>query len=276
VSRSCCRGARSRAHASVSLRFRREVSGRSATDQFVESEQKGRECRSRSPREGSPSSRRSPAWSGGALSSLVALVRPTLARASGNRAESLLLLDLGEARLSRPLHVLRLDMPSVRFFPLRRLCWLAPLHRAGGARGPRDLPGQLLHGEQGQRGPPPGQDQLRAHPPRRGAAHPPRGRRGVPPRVPRVPDPLQVQPHQDAQDGLPGHHEHAGPRQALPRQVPHHVDVRGVRGPAGAPADGGVLGQRQLHRGAVVLRRGQARLGDAHHGLPPRAQPRHP
>ena len=38
-------------------------------------------------------------------------------------------------------------------------------------------------------------------------------------------------------------------------------------------ADGGVLGQREPHRRAQLLRRGQARRRVPHHGLPPRARP---
>ena len=34
---------------------------------------------------------------------------------------------------------------------------------------------------------------------------------------------LQVQPHQDHQDQLPGHHEHVGPGQAHTRALPHHL-----------------------------------------------------
>ena len=52
---------------------------------------------------------------------------------------------------------------------------------------------------------------------------------------------LQVQPHQDHQDQLHRHHEHAGAGQALPRPLPHLLHLRGVRRPAGAPPGGWVL-----------------------------------
>lgn len=39
---------------------------------------------------------------------------------------------------------------------------------------------------------------------------------------------LQIQPNQDNQDQLLGHHEHAGTCQANKRKVPPHVHIRGV------------------------------------------------
>ena len=57
------------------------------------------------------------------------------------------------------------------------------------------------------------------------------------------------------------------------RPHPPGLDLRGLRRPRGAPPDRGLLGQRQLHRPALVLRRGQALRRDAFFRLPPPAPP---
>ena len=53
------------------------------------------------------------------------------------------------------------------------------------------------------------------------------------------------------------------------RPVPDGLHLRGVRRPAGAPAAGELLGQRQPDRRAQRLRRVQAVRRGGHHGLPP-------
>ena len=53
------------------------------------------------------------------------------------------------------------------------------------------------------------------------------------------------------------------------------LDIGSIRRSLGSPADGGLLGQRQPHRTALLLRRGQALRGDAVLRLSPAAQPRH-
>ena len=135
------------------------------------------------------------------------------------------------------------------------------------------LPGQLLHGQQDERGAPGGQAQLRDHPARRGGAHSAQGGPDLPPGVPGVPRALQVQPGEDHQDQRDGHHEHAGPGQAHAGALPADEHQRGVRGPPGAPPDGGLLGQREPDRRAQLLRRGEAGGGDLDLRLPPGAQP---
>ena len=57
------------------------------------------------------------------------------------------------------------------------------------------------------------------------------------------------------------------------RAVPPRVDERGLRRPARAPADRGVLRQRQPGRPARGVRRGQALRGDAHDDVPPAVRP---
>jgi hypothetical protein len=56
--------------------------------------------------------------------------------------------------------------------------------------------------------------------------------------LPPPPPCVQVQPHQDHQDLLHRHHEHAGPGQALPRPLPHLLHLGGLRRPAAAPTGG--------------------------------------
>ncbi len=53
------------------------------------------------------------------------------------------------------------------------------------------------------------------------------------------------------------------------------VHLRGLRRSARAPADRGLLGQRQPDRPARSLRRGEALRRSHHHGLPPRPRRRH-
>ena len=72
----------------------------------------------------------------------------------------------------------------------------------------------------------------------------------------RPPACLQVQPHQDHQDLLHRHHEHAGAGQALPRPLPHLLHLGSVRRPAAAPAGGGG------RVGGLGRCRGQGSVGD--------------
>ena len=60
----------------------------------------------------------------------------------------------------------------------------------------------------------------------------------------------------DNQDERAGYAEHVGPGQARGRQAALHVDQRSVRRPAGAPSGGDLLGARQPHRAARLLRYG--------------------
>ena len=78
------------------------------------------------------------------------------------------------------------------------------------------------------------------------------------PRVPRLADALPARSDPDHQDQRARRHQHAGAGQAP--QVPHlpGLHLRGLRRSLGAPAAGGLLGQRQPDRPARLLRRGQA------------------
>ena len=69
--------------------------------------------------------------------------------------------------------------------------------------------------------------------------------------------------------GALGTHKALGLAKAKGARVRHRLDLRGLRRPARASAEGDLLGQRQPGRPARRLRRGQAlRRGDDH-GLPP-------
>jgi hypothetical protein len=87
-------------------------------------------------------------------------------------------------------------------------------------------------------------------------------RAGEPDRLPGAADP-------DAEGRLAGHAQGAGAGEGEGRALPARLHLGGVRRSAGAPAAGGLLGQRQPGRPARGLRRGQAlRRGDDD-GLPP-------
>ena len=145
---------------------------------------------------------------------------------------------------------------------------------AGGLR--RHLLRQLLHRQQAQHRPPHRQPLFRGHPARRHLPALPRGGRDLQPRVPRLADPLPERPGADHEGERPRRHQHAGAGQARACAHPPGLDLRGLRGPRGAPPDRGLLGQRQLHRPALVLRRGQALRRDAFFRLPPPAPAEHP
>ena len=92
---------------------------------------------------------------------------------------------------------------------------------------------------------------------------------------PGEPDRLSGTPDPDAEGRVAGHAQCAGTGQGQGRAVPHRVHLRGVRRPAGASAEGDVLGEREPDRPAWCLRRGEAiRRGDDH-GLPPLPRTRH-
>ena len=156
----------------------------------------------------------------------------------------------------------------------RRVHRLAPVRAPARAGARRALRRQLLHRQQAQHPPPARPAALRARAARRHLPALRRGRRDLQPRLPGVADPLPVRPGADDQDLGPRRDQHARPRQAPARADPAGLDERGVRRPRGAPADRGVLGQRQPDRPALVLRRGQALRRDAVLRLPAPAPPR--
>ena len=76
----------------------------------------------------------------------------------------------------------------------------------------------------------------------------------------------------DHEDERARRDQHARPRQAGARADVPGLDLGGLRRPEPAPADRGLLGQRQPDRSALLLRRGQALRRDAVLRLPPPAQ----
>ena len=155
----------------------------------------------------------------------------------------------------------------------RGLHRLAPVRAAAGRRVRRALRRQLLLVDQGQHRPPAAEPEVRGDPARRDLPALRRGGRDLPPRLPGIADPLPARPGADDEDRGARLDQHAGPGQAHRGEDPHHLDLRGVRRSEGAPPDGGLLGQRQPHRPACVLRRGQAGGRDAVLRLPPPARP---
>ena len=112
---------------------------------------------------------------------------------------------------------------------------------------------------------------LRAHPPRHHLPALPRGGRDLQPGLPGLADPLPERPRPDHQGERPRRHQHAGAGQAGAGADPAGLHLRGLRRPVRAPPDRGLLGQRQPHRPALLLRRGQALRRDAVLRLPPPA-----
>ena len=80
--------------------------------------------------------------------------------------------------------------------------------------------------------------------------------------VPRLARALQVQPVKTIKTNVIGA-EHARLGEARQGALFDNQHFRGVQRPSSAPSDGGVLGQRQPHRRALVLRRRQEVRGDA-------------
>ena len=129
---------------------------------------------------------------------------------------------------------------------------------------------QPAHRRPGQHRPPQ-EPRLRVHQARRHQLHQRRrpgrlraalGQPGQPDRLPRAAD-------SDAEGRRARHPQGARPGQGQGRGVRHRLDLRGLRRPARASAEGDLLGQRQPGGPARRLRRGQAlRRGDDH-GLPP-------
>ena len=101
------------------------------------------------------------------------------------------------------------------------------------------------------------------------------GRLRLPPREPGEPDRLPAAAAAHAEGRLVRHAQRARPRQGQARPLPARLDERGLRRPAGAPAAGELLGQRQPDRPARRLRRGEALRRGADDGLPPPAGRRH-
>ncbi|CAA9309351.1 MAG: UDP-glucuronate decarboxylase, partial [uncultured Gemmatimonadaceae bacterium] len=164
--------------------------------------------------------------------------------------------------------------PRHRRRRLPRLAPRRPLPRRG-ARGRRAR--QLHHRAPRERRAP---RRPRAVPPRRArhlvavrARRPVRRRAapgvpGQPPGLPRAPD-------RDAARRRARDDERARDRPRAQGAVLPRVHVRGLRRPARAPADRGVLGEREPGGAAQLLRRGEAvRRGDDD-GLPPRPRGRH-
>ena len=119
-----------------------------------------------------------------------------------------------------------------------------------------------------------GAARLRADAPRRDLPALRRGRRDLQPRLPGVAGPLPARSGADDEDQRARRDQHARPRQAHAGEDPPGLDQRGLRRPARAPADRGLLGQRQPDRPALLLRRGQALRRDAVLRLPPPARAR--
>ena len=136
----------------------------------------------------------------------------------------------------------------------------------------RHLLRQFLHRHQAQHRTPVEQPRIRADPPRHHLPALHRGRRDLQPGLPGLSDPLPERPRPDHQGERPRLDQHAGAGQAGQGPDPAGVDLRGLRRPLRAPPDRGLLGQRQLHRPALLLRRGQALRRDAVLRLPPPAQ----
>ena len=111
-------------------------------------------------------------------------------------------------------------------------------------------------------------DVSRAAADRRGARRP--VRRDPALRVAGQPDRLRAAARRDPPGRLARHAAPAGAGRGRRRPVPDGLHLRGVRRPAGAPAAGDLLGQRQPDRRPQRLRRGEALLRGGHHGLPPR------
>ena len=101
------------------------------------------------------------------------------------------------------------------------------------------------------------------------------GRLRLPPRQPGEPDRLPAAAAAHAQGRLLRYAQRARPRQGEARPLPARVDQRGLRRPAGPPADRGLLGPREPDRPARRLRRGEALRRGADDGLPPPAGCRH-
>ena len=104
---------------------------------------------------------------------------------------------------------------------------------------------------------------LRIAAPRRDVPALCRGRSDLQSRLPRIADPLSARSGADDQDERARRHQHAGAGQAAALPHPAGLDQRGLRRPGGAPAGGRLLGQRQSHRSALLLRRRQALRRDA-------------
>ena len=120
---------------------------------------------------------------------------------------------------------------------------------------------------------------LRVHlpPPRRQRSD--RDRRAarlrLPPRRAGEPDRLHEAPAALAEDGLVRHASRARSRQVETGAIPARVDQRGLRRPGRPSTARDVLGERQPHRSAWGLRRGEALRRGADDGLPPAAGRRH-
>ena len=114
-------------------------------------------------------------------------------------------------------------------------------------------------------------------PPRRRRADPHRrGRRlRLPPRRAREPGRLPARAARVAEGRLVRHAQRARAREVEARTVPDLLDERGLRRPAGAPAAGDLLGQREPDRPARRLRRGEALCRGADDDLPRPAGRRH-
>ena len=94
------------------------------------------------------------------------------------------------------------------------------------------------------------------------------GGRRLPPGGAREPDRLPAPAAALAQGRLVRHASRARARQVQAGPLPARLDERGLRRPAGAPAAGELLGQRQPDRPARRLRRGEALRRGADDGVP--------
>ena len=140
---------------------------------------------------------------------------------------------------------------------------IAPLRAPDRGRSRGRLPRQLLHGYARERRSPARQPPLRADASRRhGPAHD-GGRRGLSPGLPGLAHPLPAQPRAHDPHGGRGHAQHARARARGQGAHPHRLDVGDLRRSGHPPAGRVVLGQRQPHRAARLLRRGQALRRDA-------------
>ena len=103
----------------------------------------------------------------------------------------------------------------------------------------------------------------------------PRDRRAgglrLPPGVAGEPDRLPAAAAAHAEGRLLRHPQRPRPGQAPPGALPAGLHQRGLRRPAGAPPERGLLGPRQPDRPAGRVRRGQALRRGPHDGLPPPA-----
>ena len=153
---------------------------------------------------------------------------------------------------------------------LRRLPLVRPPARA---RRRGALRRQFLHGREAERGAHSPASEIRAHSPRRDVPALSRSRRDFPSGVPGGADPLPAGSGSDAQDLRAWRDQHSRPRQAPQGARAAGVHVRGLRRSPRASPDRRLLGQRQSDRHPLLLRRRQARGGDAVLRLPPPARP---